>query len=257
MKKRFLAILATGLFFGGLASIVQADTITIDGDYNSLFGKTIDGFVVANQGSLTNTTTVYDTPSYLGESAEIIGYKGDTFSGIYIGTITETGNESAITEASMNSFISYFLGTPFDAELFIKTDATSAAVTTFSNTVEDIYGYGVTLSFTPSDSEFKIGTWSLIDENPSLNYAINFYGVKGSKEWSLYFVDPAAIGGSWTTGHLLTPPNVNDASKPRNVPGISHFAGSATSSPVPEPGTVLLFGTGLAGLAAVGRRRKN
>ena len=42
MKKRFLAILATGLFFGGLASIVQADTITIDGDYNSLFGQTLE-----------------------------------------------------------------------------------------------------------------------------------------------------------------------------------------------------------------------
>jgi hypothetical protein len=31
---------------------------------------------------------------------------------------------------------------------------------------------------------------------------------------------------------------------------------SATTSPVPEPGTMLLFGTGLAGLAGVARRKK-
>ena len=42
-----------------------------------------------------------------------------------------------------------------------------------------------------------------------------------------------------------------------NGGAISHVTLYGNRAPVPEPGTVLLFGTGLAGLAAVGRRRKS
>jgi len=37
----------------------------------------------------------------------------------------------------------------------------------------------------------------------------------------------------------------------------SNSTGTGGGNPVPEPGTILLFGTGIAGLTAIGRRKKN
>ena len=44
---------------------------------------------------------------------------------------------------------------------------------------------------------------------------------------------------------------------PSGATNYQNFLVKATATPVPEPGTMLLFGTGLAGLAAVSRRRRS
>ena len=62
------------------------------------------------------------------------------------------------------------------------------------------------------------------------------------------------LTGKWNGTEMIT----LSSFWPGDVSGaISHVAIYGKEAPIPEPATMLLFGTGLAGLAAVGRRRKN
>lgn len=72
------------------------------------------------------------------------------------------------------------------------------------------------------------------------NHTPAWYLFDLSSSWN--GIDPITLSGFW-------PGDAGGA--------ISHVAIYGKEAPIPEPATMLLFGTGLAGLAVVGRRRKN
>lgn len=94
------------------------------------------------------------------------------------------------------------------------------------------------------------GTWSF---NPNVwnNYTSiaialkdgNYLGNAGPPSiwWSAYLLAPDISSGTWDFGWDKE---------------LSHFTVYGDPAPIPEPATMLLFGTGLAGLAGFARKRK-
>lgn len=101
-------------------------------------------------------------------------------------------------------------------------------------------GFGDTSSFSGNS-----GTWSA----PSAWSGPIFYSIKagsGSSDagFELYYAN-GDTGGSWNTYNLRS----------KDLSHISFWTAGDAPAPVPEPATMLLFGTGLVGLVGVARRR--
>jgi len=166
-------------------------------------------------------------------------------SGDYLGTVVadvEPGGVNdniALVEDVLHS-ISGFGGVDLIASSKVESPATSSVGGDFSMYLT--YwgdGSGEWATFEPVVS-------SPIPEGSTL---VDFYVVKGSTQFALYWEDPAAAYGTWNVGNLRTPAG--------GVPSISHFTGYTTGgASVPEPATILLLGFGLLGVAGVRKFKK-
>jgi hypothetical protein len=112
-------------------------------------------------------------------------------------------------------------------------------VTTISKVDTD----GATGSFTRKHADFS----SLL-LTPGTNYWIGMSGSGELAQAGLLTIDDDSMAYFSGTTFLAVLPGLGDMA--------FRLEGTTGNSPVPEPATMLLFGTGIAGLAAVSRRKK-
>ena len=232
MKKFFLFLFI--LMFGVVAN---GYALPLWDDAQPINTGGIDYTIVDRVGGWDDTPT--PNPNYDGT---YFGYSGVTWTGYYLGTITDPANDSGGGANFITPIIEYYLGAAFLLTGIDKVDVPDG-----SNSGSDTNG-DLTVTW---DANHLSGTWSVTGTDE-----VSFYTVKAATEWALYYVDPSQLNGIWTTEHLLTPNG-------RNIPGISHLSAVMTDpgdppppqNPIPEPTTMLLLGTGLVGFAGMSRKK--
>jgi hypothetical protein len=177
----------------------------------------------------------------------------------------------ALTDVTMDYDLDkdYDLATAF----FGPTTADNDDVHDVNSTYDSLYGSGeftlLAKSDIPSDGEqlngfdFNLaavgnttGEFNLSWSGGTTPAYFDFvFAVKASTQYGLYIFDN--IGVFTTPSGYLGQYAVNFKNNGGSIPDMSHISVyGRTSTPTPEPATMLLFGAGLAGLAGIARRKK-
>ena len=236
MKKRFLAVLVTGLFLLIMTGLAQA------------------------------TLTTIGTATYDGSDYNLIW--DDNNNGNSIVWLDYTNLEANWTAqndwaAGLDSSLSYNINP-------VYTVAWDDAAWRLPDTVDGVWQYGydgtTTAGYSITTSEMghlyytelgNLGYYDTSGNVPQSGWGLNNTGDFDNLTEDWYWSGTEYAGDTslaWTFNmHKGTQ---NYSKKDFYDCGLAVRSGEVSAAPVPEPGTMLLFSTGLAGLAVLRRKRK-
>jgi len=259
MKKILIALISTFLLF---SSTAWATTYFEDGGTHTIDYLIGDYVRVDWNQPLTPTTVNVESGASLARitsynqgvinifdgSIGTVNASGDGFMTIYGGIIDEVLNQSVnhvniyggnIGTVSGNNGGMDIWGGTFSGNVFHQ------------NSGGNIYGGDFNNYFYGGNSHLWGGDYTTVGANSSL--PVYFHGRNFSWDGSWGGV----LTGEWGDGTLFSTELVFDS------PDLIHLVdldgggtGGGTTTPVPEPASMLLFGTGIAGLAVTRLRRK-
>lgn len=238
MKKRLLAALATGLLVVGLGGVAQANpSLQLDiagGVYDPVTQTviasdtnfTLYAFLIPDDKALL-TDTYYISAAIIPKLN--VDDDGDYGSFVFDGNVIDVTDDMVYGRPPIST---YTTTTP---SLDLKVHSVfDTYFTEFSFKFDPSY------DFAPYNTEDSTGMVPTVDTGNGMYYVA-------------FDVDTSFFSYPYVVHFDLY--NVKTGSKGIEINQVAPFSHDAQSAPVPEPATMLLFGTGLAGLAGVARRR--
>ncbi len=248
MKKKLLIGLATGVFLVGITTMINAATIFLDGNFaQSDWSQTVNTYGAGGTQTVSQQSSGGNPGNYLYVNDTVNhAPSAGTWSGVW-GTFLKDG---AIYDPSLSGAVGT-INYAEDAIMFSGFGEGQASYLVIQQAGNLYFNYPY---FTTN-----YGNWTHLNRN---GLTANDFGLFDTVTFDVNFsLNPnfSSSGSIMAFGFGRANSTSNGANGYTILGGIDNWQVTINpSQPVPEPATMLLFGTGIAGLAGSRlRRRKN